>query len=167
MNSFCFSNCYYVNFKAKVSAVSVTCVNHQCPPPPLPNPQLHFMIPTASWSPSASNLFHAFSFLSLDRSDVGLTSGKDVNRVSVNMLSKSLSNISPVSQNNDKHISQGKHEHLIRYMKYDESSAITLKYFFRYSFSVVDLRHQTGCMILSCQFDCYEDVILAYSRSYL
>ena len=51
----------------------------QCPP----NPQLLFMIPTASWSPSAANLFHAFSFLNLDRSDVCLTSGKDVNRVSV------------------------------------------------------------------------------------
>ena len=38
------------------------------------------MTPTASWSPSASNLFHAFSFLNLDRSgleDVLKTYGQD------------------------------------------------------------------------------------------
>ena len=35
-----------------------------------PNLQLHFMMPMASWSPSESNLFHAFSFLNLNRSGV-------------------------------------------------------------------------------------------------
>ena len=60
----------------------------------------------------------------------------------LNMLFESLLNISPISQSSDKHISQDKHEiYLIRYAKYDESSTITLKYFFlRYSFSVVDLK---------------------------
>ena len=45
-----------------------------CPEPikgltvPPPNPQLHFMMPTVSWSPLASNLFHLFSFHNPDRS---------------------------------------------------------------------------------------------------
>ena len=56
----------------------------------------------------------------------------------LNMLSETLLNISSVSQNSDKHISQG--IYLMRYMKCDESSIITLKCFLRYSFSVVDLK---------------------------
>ena len=58
----------------------------------------------------------------------------------VNILAESLLSAvisEPASQRIDKNISQGKHEHLI---KYDESSTNTLKYLLKWSFSVVDLK---------------------------
>ena len=53
--------------------------------------------------------------------------------------------------------------YLIPYMQHDESTTITLKYFLRYSFLWLTLRRQTRCMILSCQFDSYEDVFSCLS----
>ena len=81
-----------------------------------------------------------------------MTSGKNFERVTIEYVSRiTIEHISvvmseTVRQNNDKHISQGSHEHfLIQYIKYDESSTITLKYFLRYSVSVIDL-NTTNCV---------------------
>ena len=53
--------------------------------------------------------------------------------------------------------------YLTRHIKYDESSTITLKYFLRYSFSVVDLKISNWCIILWCKSDSYEGVFSCLS----
>ena len=76
------------------------------------------------------------------------TSGKNIERVTSEHVSRiTIEHISrvisePVRQSNDKHVylQESINIYLIRYIKYDESSTITSKYFFKYSFFVDDLK---------------------------